>query len=139
MKRPGPRHATRWTQADGDTGALGLPARDHVQFDEVVADAGAGAEFDPITDFFTEGVQGVGGTQAVAGALRIFAACDVTAVGARFHCGFEFHATGKLRPGVEAVNDPANNGPIRFGHSLAGGLEAAAGLGKSGEDDLGES
>ena len=82
-----------------------LKAGDDVEFDEVVADTGAGAKFEPVTDFLAECVKGVGGTQAMAAALRIFAACDVTAVAARFYCGFELHATETLRLEVDAVND----------------------------------
>jgi hypothetical protein len=43
--------------------------------------------------------------------LRVFAACDVTAVGARFYYGFELHATRKLNLGVDAVND-ADDGRV---------------------------
>jgi hypothetical protein len=82
-----------------------LKAGDDVEFDEVVADTGAGAKFEPVTDFLAEGVKGVGGAQAMAAALRIFAACGVAAVGARFYCGFKLHAAVMLSLDIDVVND----------------------------------
>jgi hypothetical protein len=94
-----------WAREDARP-PLASQAADDLKLDKVVTDAGAGAEFEPVADFCAEGVEGVGGTQAVAAALRVFAVCDVTAFGARFHCGFESHAKGTLSLGVKAVNDP---------------------------------
>ena len=74
FQRPQPGHAGWSSQS-----------RNHVEFDEVVADAGAGTELEPVADFVSKGVEGVGGTQAVAAALRVFAACDVAAIVARFY------------------------------------------------------
>src|SRR5437867_837970 len=51
---------------------------DNVQFNERVIHAGAGAEFEPITDFFPEGVQSIRRAEAMSAALRVFATRDVT-------------------------------------------------------------
>src|SRR5208283_1741061 len=102
-----------------------LQPREHIKFHEVVAYASAGAEFYPVADFFAEGVQGVGGTQAVAAALRVFAARDVAAIIARFYCGHKLHATSTLTFDVYAVNDPDNyraEGGVGIADNLPGGV-----------------
>ena len=93
--------------------AEALQAGDYLEFDEVIAHARARAELDPVTDFVAKGIQGIGGTQAVTAALRVFATCDVAAVGALFYCGFELHATVTLSLDVYAVNDADDDGAER--------------------------
>jgi hypothetical protein len=70
-------------------------AEDHVEFDEVFVDTGAGAEFDAVADLLPEGIEGVGGTKAMCSALRVFAACEVAAIGAHLYCSLKLHVEAR--------------------------------------------
>src|ERR1043166_1718289 len=76
---------------DGDVGD-GLQSRGDVEFDEVVVDGGAGAEFEAVTDFVAEGIERVRGAEAVRAALHAFALSG-EAVAALLNCYVESHAT----------------------------------------------
>src|SRR5947209_5483884 len=67
-----------------------LEGRNNVQFDEVVVDGGARAEFEAVADFVAEGVEGVGGAETPGTAGHAFALGD-KAVAAGFHCYVESH------------------------------------------------
>ena len=71
--------------------AFGFLQVGHVQFHKRVVNTCAGAKFEPVAYFLAEGVKGVGGTEAVAVALGVFAACEVTAIGTEGHCNFKSH------------------------------------------------
>src|ERR1017187_683852 len=98
--------------------------RDDVEFDVVVVDGGAGAEFEAVADLVAEGVEGVGGAEARGGALRVVAT-GLEAVAAGFHCYIESHAERTLRLDIDAVNYADNDGTERgilVLHDLAGGI-----------------
>ena len=100
-----------------------LPARDDIQFNECFLHTRARAELEAVTNFFAEGIEGVGGTQAASVALRVFAVRHITPVAAGFNCDFEPHVKVTLPLGINAVNDPNSD---RADHAVT----AAAGIGR---------
>jgi len=64
---------------------------DDVEFDEVVVDGGAGAEFESVTNFVAEGVESVGGAEAGRTALHAFTFSDKS-VAAGFYSDIESHS-----------------------------------------------
>lgn len=73
-------------------GAPASKPRHDIQLYEVIRHPGAGAEFYPVADFVAEGVEGICGAESVAGALRVLATGNVTAVSIGFDCGLKSHA-----------------------------------------------
>jgi hypothetical protein len=59
-----------------------LQRRGDVQLHEPLVHSRAGAKLKAVADFFAESVEGAGGAETVAGALRIVTTRDVAAVAA---------------------------------------------------------
>ena len=81
-----------------------LQSRDNVEFNVVVVDSRARAEFETVPNFVTERVESIGRAEALRAASHAVATGFET-FAARFYCYVEFHAAKRLRPGVHAVNN----------------------------------
>jgi hypothetical protein len=86
--------------------------RHNIQFDVIVINRCAGAEFKPITNLIAEGIECIGRTEALGAAIHTLTPRHEP-ITTRFHCYVEFHNEPNLRPGIDLVNYRHNNGPQR--------------------------